>query len=150
LSSFKELHKKAAREYFKTDAEMDRCRETITVIEQVAEVTAMNWIPNEGSSDQPLKDAIFMPEVVEQGQVVYFSLPAIGETSTVREIANLGLFALVAAVKDYRARGGKRPVTLYIDEFQQMASGAFGLVLRQTRDLNIRVVCACQSESDLM
>jgi hypothetical protein len=150
LSSFQELHEKASREYFKSEAEMDRCRETITVIEQVAEVTAMNWKPAPGASDQPLKDAIFMPDVVEQGQVVYFSLAAVGETSTVRESANLGLSTVVTTVKDYRARGGKLPVTVVIDEFQQMASENIKLVLRQARDLNIRVICACQSESDLM
>jgi hypothetical protein len=150
LSSFEELHKKAGREYFKSEAEMDRCRETITVIEQVAEVTAMNWKPPDGASDQPLKDAIFMPDVVEQGQVVYFSLPSLGETHTVKETGNLGLSTLVASVKEYRARGGKRPVTLVIDEFQQMASENFKLILRQTRDLDIRVICATQSESDLM
>jgi hypothetical protein len=150
LSSFEELYAKAGPEYFKGEAEMDRCRETLAIIQQVADVTAMNWKPAPGGSDQPLKDAIYMPDVVEQGQVVYFSLPAIGETSTVKEIANLVLYSLVGAVQDYRERGGKRPVYLIIDEFQQMASEGFKLILRQARKLNLALIVANQSESDLM
>src|SRR5262249_18747239 len=107
LSSFEELYGKTAPEFFKNEAERERCRELISVVQQVAEVTAMNWKPRPGESDRPLKDAIFMPDVVEQGQVIYFSLPAIGETSTVKEIANLVLYSLLLAQKNYQEKGGK-------------------------------------------
>jgi hypothetical protein len=91
-----------------------------------------------------------MPDVVEHGQVIYFSLPAIGETSTVKEVGNLGIYSVVTAVKEYRERGGKRPVYLIIDEFQQVASEGFKLLLRQARSLQLSITLANQSESDLM
>src|ERR1051326_429141 len=150
LNSFEELYAKAAPEFFKNEAERDRCRELISVIQQVAEVAAMNWKPRPGESDRPLKDAIFMPDVVEQGQVIYFSLPAIGETSTVREIANLALYSLLTAQKNYQERGGKNQTYLIIDEFQQMASDGFKLVLRQARKFGLSLILANQSEADLM
>ncbi len=98
IASFDELRAKASPEFFRNEAEMDRCREAISVIQQIADIAAMNWKPQPGESDRPLKEAVFMPDVVEQGQVIYFCLPAIGETSTVKEFANLVLSALMAAV----------------------------------------------------
>jgi hypothetical protein len=150
LSSFEELYAKATPEFFKNEAEMDRCRELISVIEQVAQVVAMNWKPGPGESDRPLKDAIFMPDVIEQGQVVYFSLPAIGETSTVKEIANLVLYSLIAALKTHHEQGGRKQTYLIIDEFQQMASEGFKLILRQGREFGVSLILSNQSDADLM
>jgi hypothetical protein len=50
LSSFEELYAKAAPEFFKNQADMDRCREVISVLRQVSEVTAMNWKPRSGEN----------------------------------------------------------------------------------------------------
>ena len=46
----------------------------MSVIEQIADIAAMNWKPQPGQSDRPLKEAVHMPDVVEQGQVIYFWL----------------------------------------------------------------------------
>jgi hypothetical protein len=129
---------------------MDRCRELISVVQQVAEVTAMNWKPKQGESDRPLKDAIFMPDVVAKKEVIYFMLPALGETSTVKEVSNLGLYTTVNAVKEYYEAGGRGRTYLVIDEFQQMASEGFKLILRQARKFGLCLILANQSEADLM
>lgn len=126
IASFEELRDKATTsEFFKNEAEMDRCREAISVIQQIAEVTVLNWKTKPGEADKPEREAIFMPDVVSENQVVYFWLPAIGETSTVREIANLVLYSLMTAKKAHKDAGGKQPCYLVIDEFQQMASEGF-------------------------
>jgi hypothetical protein len=150
IASFDELYEKAGPEFFRNEAEMDRCREAISVIQQIADIVAMNWKPQPGGSDRPLKEAVFMPDVVEQGQIIYFSLPAIGETSTVKEFANLVLFALMTAQKNYREKGGRKQTYLFIDEFQQMASEGFKLILRQARTFGLSLILSNQSESDLM
>jgi hypothetical protein len=150
IASFEELHAKAAPEFFKNETERDRCLEAITIIQQLAEVTAMNWKPGPGESDQPLQDAIFMPDVVAQGQVIYCSLPAIGETSTVKEIGNLLLYAVMNAVKEYRERGGKNQTYVFIDEAQQMASRALNLILNQGRGFGMSLILGNQSDSALM
>ena len=107
IASFEELLSKATPEFFKNDAAMDRCREAISVIQQLAETAALNWKPKPGESDQPLKDAIFMPDVVRKQEVIYFWLPAIGETSTIKEIANLALYSLLTAARAAKEEGNK-------------------------------------------
>jgi len=91
-----------------------------------------------------------MPDVIAKRQVVYFWLPAIGETSTVREIGNLALYALMIAQKAYKEGGGKRPAYLVCDEVQQMASEGFKLVFRQARSFGLSLIIANQSEADLI
>jgi hypothetical protein len=150
LSSFEELYSKCAPEFFKNDAAMDRCREAIAVLQQLAEIAALNWKPKAGESDEPLRDAIFMPDVVAQGQVIYFWLPAAKETSTVKEIGNLGLYCYFNAVKDCHERGGTKQAYLVMDEFQQIASEGFKMILRQARSSGLSLILASQSEADLM
>ena len=67
-----------------------------------------------------------------------------------KEFANLTLMALMTAVKENRERGGRRQTYLVIDEFQQMASESFKLVLRQARSFGLSLILANQSEADLM
>jgi hypothetical protein len=150
IASFEELYSKASPEFFRNEAEMDRCREAISVIQQIADIVAMNWKPLPGGSERPLKEAVFMPDVVEQGQVIYCSCSAIGETSTVKEFANLLVSAVLAAVKNYREKGGQQQTYLFIDEFQQMASDGFKLILRQARSFGLSLILSNQSEADLM
>src|SRR5205814_1733010 len=130
IASFEELFAKASPEFFKNEAEMDRCREAISVIQQIAEVSALNWKPAPGESDRPLKEAIFMPDVIRECQIVYFWLPAIGETSTVKEVGSLGVYAYLTAQKAFKEAGFKQQAYLCIDEFQQMASEGLKLLLR--------------------
>lgn len=150
LTSFRELLSKATPEFFKNEAEMDRCREAISVIQQLAEVIALNWIADPGAADIPSKSAIFMPDVVSKNQIIYFWLPAIGETSTVKEIANLALYSLLAATKAHKEAGGASQTYLFIDEVQQMASEGFKLILRQARSFNLSLILSNQSEADLI
>ncbi len=150
IASFKELYSKASPEFFRNEAEMDRCREAISVVQQVAEVIALNWKPTAGGSDQPQRDSIFMPDVVQRRQIVYFYLPAIGETSTVKEIASLALYALLAAVKANTELGSNQQTFLFIDEVQQMASEGFKLVFTQARSFGLSLIVSNQSEADLM
>lgn len=150
IATFEELLSKATPEFFKNEAEMDRCREAISVIQQIAEVTALNWKPNAGESDLPAREAIFMPDVVRLGHIVYVSIPAIGETSTVKEVGNLFLYALLTAQKAYKDAGGTKQTYLVIDEVQQMASDGFKLILRQARSFGLSMCLANQSESDLI
>src|SRR5262249_1329588 len=46
--------------------------------------------------------------------------------------------------------GGRNQTYLIIDEFQQMASEAFKIVLRQARSFGLSLILATQCESDLM
>jgi hypothetical protein len=150
MTSFAELYEKTSSEYFRNEAQRDRCREAISVLQQIAQVRTLNWKPAPGGSARPLTDAIFMPDVIKEGQVVYFWLPAVGETSTVKETANLALYSLLTALKDAKDAQQPRQAYLFIDEAQQMASQGFKLILRQARSYGLSLILSTQSEADLM
>ncbi|MCA9074708.1 MAG: type IV secretory system conjugative DNA transfer family protein [Planctomycetaceae bacterium] len=102
---------------------------------------------------QPLEDpsqAIHMPSVLEQRQVVYFWLPAALESVSVREIGKLALYSLLSAAIA-RQREGKpvRQSYLVIDEFQRIAGENFKIILEQARSFGIGLILANQSLADL-
>ena len=91
-----------------------------------------------------------MRDVVSKNHIAYFWLPAIGETATVTEIANLVVYALLTAAKlNQRETGRGKETYLFIDEFQRMATRAFSLVLTQARSLGVRAILSNQTLSDL-
>jgi hypothetical protein len=52
----------------------------------------------------------------------YFWLPAAGETCAVKEIADLAIYSLCAAVMAHQQTGGRRQRILFIDQFRQMGT----------------------------
>jgi len=102
---------------------------------------------------EPLKrpeDAIHMPSVLEYGQVVYFWLPAVLESISVREIAKLALFCMLTAAID-RQRAGQETGQAYlvIDEFQRIAGENFRIILEQARSFGISAILCNQTQADL-
>lgn len=98
--------------------------------------------------------SIHMPEVIEQGQIAYFWLPAALESISVREIAKLAIFStLTAAIDRQRERGAgedePKQVYLVIDEFQRIAGENFKVILEQARSFGISAILANQTQSDL-
>jgi hypothetical protein len=98
--------------------------------------------------------SIHMPEVIQEGQIAYFWLPAALESISVREIAKLAIFSLLtAAIDRQREKGtGKdepKQVYLVIDEFQRIAGENFKVILEQARSFGISAILANQTQSDL-
>ena len=87
-----------------------------------------------------------MPNVLQENEIVYFWLPAIGETSTIKEIANLVVYSLLTAAKSRRDTSEKIQAYLFIDEVQQVASEGFKLILNQGRSHGLSMIMANQSE----
>ena len=150
MESFEELCEKTTMDFFANQAERDRVLEAIAVVRQIADVQALNWRGKSWESDEILRNAIFMPDVVSKKEVIYFWLPAADETLTVREIGQLTLYALFQAVKTHHAAHAANYQTyLIIDEFQRMASSGFELILQQARSFGLGVVLANQTIADL-
>ncbi len=93
---------------------------------------------------------IHMPRVLERRQVVYFWLPTIQESISVREVGQLALYALLSAAID-RQRAGHdvRQSYLAIDEFQSIASAGFKPILQQARQFGVASILANQTPGDL-
>lgn len=145
LQTFDELYQKTSPEFFKGGAkEREDCYELVSVLQSLASVDQLNFGRIPGESDGPLKNAIFMPDVIKNNEVVYFYLPSSQESGTVREIANLAIFTLYTA--SIRAQ---KQSYLVIDEFQRVASRAFEVVLQQARSAGLAVLLANQTLADL-
>ncbi len=98
------------------------------------------------------EQAIHMPSVLEERQVVYFWLPAAVESISVREIAKLALYSLLTAAIDRQRthpRAEQRQAFVFIDEFQRIAAENFKVILEQARSFGVGAVLANQSVSDL-
>ncbi len=150
IKTFADLYEKTANEFFDRKEDRDRCKELISVLQQVAEVQPLNWKGDEGESPSVAENAIVMSDVVEKNEIAYFWLPAIGETATVRELANLVLSTLIIACKKYRRLHGKSKQTyVFMDEFQRMASSSFELILQQARSYGVSAILANQTLTDL-
>lgn len=93
---------------------------------------------------------IHMPRVFEERQVVYFWLPAMQESISVREVGQLALHAFVTAAIDRQRSGSPvRQSYAVIDEFQSIVSRGFKPILQQARQLGVGMILANQSQADL-
>ena len=121
--------------------------------ELVSTIHALSRYP-QLATFEPLKrpeDAIHMPSVLEHSQVVYFWLPAVLESISVREIAKLALFCLLSAAIDrQRERQPTRQTYVVIDEFQRIAGENFRVILEQARSFGLATILANQSQGDLV
>lgn len=120
--------------------------------ELVSTIHALSKYP-QIAAFEPLKrpqDAIHMPSVIEYGQIVYFWLPGLLESISVREIAKLALFSLLTAAIDRQRQGLEtKQVYLVIDEFQRIAGENFRVILEQARSFKVSAILANQSQGDL-
>lgn len=152
INSFTQLCEFAADEdSFVDDKERQDAFELISVIQSLASFEQLNITPQSRRPDDTVfQNAIYMPDVVANGQVVYFWLPALIETASVREIAKLAIYALVrSAFHHTHKTGTAKQVYLVIDEFQRIASGNFKLILEQARSMGVGVILANQTMADL-
>lgn len=151
VGSFEELYKMTADDRAAAPAqERQDTLELIAVIESLASFEQLN-ATIAGFKDRPevARDAIFMPDVLNQKQVIYFWLPAAVETATVREFAKLALYSLLTSAYMNRRSGGEGKAFLVIDEFQRIASDNFKIVLEQARSMGIGAILANQTLADL-
>lgn len=151
IATFTELYKQVKQN---TDLDKQQLRdafELIAVIESLASFEQLNITAQSRGYDQSVMDnAIFMPRVLEQNQVVYFWLPAVVEPASVREIAKLALYALLqASFIHVRTHGVAKQSYLVVDEFQRIASSNFKVVLEQARSFGIGAILANQTVGDL-
>ncbi len=152
VKSFTELHELVVkRGSFSDPKDLQDAFELISVIEVLAAMDQLNITPQHRSSSSPvLENAIHMPTVLRENQVVYFWLPSAIEAASVREIAKLALYALLSASYQHiREHGTAKASHLVIDEFQRIASSNFKIILEQARSFGIAALLSNQTASDL-
>lgn len=145
IASFEELKRFTAVEFFANLKDREDCFELISVIEILAAMPQLNF--GKVLTDSVKREAIHMPTVLKEKQVVYFWLPAAIESATVREVGNLAIYTLFATMASL---GNQHRCTLIIDEFQRIAGEGFILILEQARSMGLSVILANQTLSDLL
>lgn len=145
LASFDELRDKVKKIASSVQDTSDAF-ELIAVVESLASCSQLNYV----GEDAVAKNAINMPEVIKNREVVYFWLPAAIESSTVKEIAKLALYTLFSSAYQHQRDYQETPrLWVFIDEFQHVASLNFKLILQQARSMGMGLILANQTDSDL-
>lgn len=153
LDSFEELYELSDNpESFRDEKERQDAFELVSVIESLASFEQINITPKRPNIPSGVVDeAIYMPRVIAEREVVYFWLPAAVETATVREVAKLALYSLLRAAHLHnRDKAEPDQTFLVIDEFQRIASGNFKVVLEQARSMGVGAILANQTPADLV
>ncbi len=118
------------------------------VIQGLSEFEQLNLSPN--NNHPAVEHAIHMPEVIDKKQVVYFSLVAATDLTSVAEIARLAMYCALNAAMDYRERTGRRPnVYLVVDEAQNVVAKNIENVLAQAREHGLACILCHQTMSQL-
>ena len=99
---------------------------------------------------------IRMDRALQDGEVTYFFCPTMGESTTARQIAGLGLYTLInAAMQRLRTLSVEdryRPLPhawIFVDEFQELAGRSFAALLAQASKFGISVLMANQTTAQL-
>ncbi|MBS1816554.1 MAG: TraM recognition domain-containing protein [Acidobacteria bacterium] len=131
-------------------ADPTRYRDAFELVATIRALTSYPQLVTSGQQTVSPEHVIHMPTVLEERQVVYFWLPSVVESVSVREIGKLALYSLVAAALSRRAAGlPVVPTYVFIDEFQRIAGENFKVILQQARSLGIGVILSNQSMADL-
>ena len=150
LRSFVELsHILRQREPFRTvSAQLKMAGSHLAaIVTRLGSTEALNAQPSPEFPDELLAAAIDMREAFEKPQVIYFHLSSALGTASSAEIARMAMFSLLSASKF--VQGKREQVFLVVDEFQRAVSNNLELFLQTARSMNIGVILANQSLSDL-
>jgi type IV secretory system conjugative DNA transfer VirD4/TraG family protein len=117
------------------------------VVSRLASCEAIDGGPPDRLTPDVHENAIDLVDVFKKPQVLYFHLPSLIGTTSSAEIARFVVHMLLASSK---AVGPKRKqVYLFIDEFQRITAGNLDIILQTARSMNVGVILANQTMSDL-
>lgn len=101
-------------------------------------------------------NVIDLVQAITERHVVYFFTPTMGEASTARQLAGLGLYSTVNAamqLASQRPAGDReRPLPhcwVICDEFQEIAGRAFSALLAQASKFGVSLILANQTTTQL-
>ncbi len=96
------------------------------------------------------EELIDISRAIEEGEVIYFFLPAMSQQITVRPVAGLALYTIEKTAR--RRKGQGQPVKkswVIVDEFQELSGKSFGSFLIMCRSVGLTLFLANQHNSQL-
>lgn len=122
------------------------------VVERLAEYPQLNLAPDRftGQCHPALDNAIHMPEVLRNKEVVYFYLSGLVDSANVGEVGRLAIYSLLTACQHHFDETG-RAANAYcvIDEAQTVIAQNIANVLAKARSFGLSLTLAHQSMSQL-
>jgi hypothetical protein len=118
----------------------------LALLDRLAACQALNVVRGSHFPESVCTEAINLPDLFTQPQILYFHLPVTISAGSAPEISRLLAYSLMcAATKSKR----DNQVYLVVDEFQIMAAHNIAYMLQLARSLDIGVILANQSLEDL-
>jgi len=147
--SFAEIER-VLRKISAEESEFRAAQHLAFIVANLSQFEQLNLSPVHDPTHPAVRNAIHMPEVLAEKQVVYFHLVGAIDIGTVGEIARLAMYSAVSAAIDYRDRFDRRPCLHFIiDEAQMAVAQNIEAVLAQARDFGISFTLSLQTLSQL-
>lgn len=149
ITSFRDLHE--IIELIAKDGEdIEAAKHLCLIIEMLSEFEQLNMSPKQDPRHPAVVNAIHMPEVIREKQVIYFYLVGAIDQTSVAEIGRLGLYSLLTAAMAHQEQTGKAPRCYFIaDEAQMLIAQNIANVLAQARSYGVACILSHQSMSQL-
>lgn len=149
ITSFRDLHE-TIRLLAKDGEEFEAARHLCLIVEMLSEFEQLNMSSRHDPHHPAMQNAIHMPEVIREKQVIYFYLVGAIDQTSVSEVARLAMYSLLIAAKAHREQTGRTPKCYFIvDEAHLLIGQNLQNLLAQARSYGIAFILAHQSMSQL-
>ncbi len=145
INSFRKLHE-ALKKAVQDNKELGNAQHICMAVEMLTSFEQLNLNSSLNPDHPAVKDAIHMPDVLANKEIVYFSLMGLMDLASVAEIARLALFSTLLAAQYHFEKTGKRPkVYVLIDEAQVVVGQNLSIVMEQARSLGVSIILSHQN-----
>lgn len=141
---------KVLRQIATSETEFKAAQHLAFVVDNLSQYEQLNLSPTHDPLHPAVVNAIHMPEVLSEKQVIYFSLVGATDISTVGEIARLAMYSAISAAVDHRDRTGRRAALHLInDEAQITVAKNIENLMAQAREFGTAITLSLQTMSQL-
>lgn len=149
IDSFRMLYD-AIKKAIQDNKELGNAQHICMAVEMLTTFEQLNFSPSLDARHPAMTNAIHMPDVVANNEVVYFSLMGLMDLASVAEIARLTLFSTLLAAAHHFDKTGKRPkVYVLIDEAQVVIGQNLSIVMEQARSYGVSIILSHQNLNQL-
>ena len=126
----------------------DDASSALGVISQLADPHALNAVAGDDTPTGAFSRSVDCTSLFRSPQTLYLNLPSGDGATVARGTGVLALHAIFQSAAQLRA-DRRVPVYVFIDEFQRIASPDLEVILQQCRSMDVGLILAHQSVSDL-
>lgn len=149
VESFRDLEV-LIREVATDDEEYKAARHLMFLVQSLCDFEQLNLAPRQHPRSAAVAQAIHMPDVISNKEVIYFYLTGMADLASVAQIARLVMYATLTAAMAHRDSTGQKPKIYFLcDEAQVLVGRNIENVLAQAREYGMACLLAHQTMSQL-